>query len=701
MKRSLSFLLALVMLLSIIPMTALAAAAAAAEAAATGETYGVSTGDGLLAMLEKDTLPGDVMTINVNADISYYVTTQGVTGIDSFLRYACTLGQGKKILNLNGHKLHFYNDYVVIDACSGYSASVINNLNRQCLFEIPSGADLTVNGDAKDSIDSGLIQYHGKLFEKCDAVDQRDIFAIRGGNLTINSGCYLAGGESVSYKLKDQSDFYYKLWYLVGGDAIRAMSGNLTVNGGYFEGRGLSGYTDVRNEALYAEAGMSSVVINDGHFKGRSCADAVRADDLIRAGRFTVNAGIFELEKYGAAVGTGVIYHNLAYAVFGSGRIGVFFPNHNIFTSYYYKEEPDGDYIKVQTESLENDAYHFFRFSDVYLVFVDPNNGTGMSHPTSGLDFRIGGTKHEYEDIDWRKGDPTYIYVDPDSLYFEDQQMSSYGVEQSMSPTVTFKLFRYLGDDGPSSAILENQSVDLSRDSSGHYYINLNNLAASVKNELAEDETYRFLFTATENWKSRRSFSIRHDGNLLVTISSSVERIYCYIDEPEYGEKSTADVDYYYSRNCCEINLVGWTYKTSESDSWHTMDSSDTFTRDKIYAANFVVNMKDGYTLADNAKLLVGERKATVVYQNSGGLIAYIEFDMRADPIRIVGDFDGDGEITVADALAALRIAAKLAAETYDSVQIGDTDGDGHVTVSDALAILRVAAKLADRSSLG
>ena len=65
------------------------------------------------------------------------------------------------------------------------------------------------------------------------------------------------------------------------------------------------------------------------------------------------------------------------------------------------------------------------------------------------------------------------------------------------------------------------------------------------------------------------------------------------------------------------------------------------------------------------------------------------------------GDMDGDGEISVADALAALRIAAKLAPETAASVEIGDTDGDGHVTVSDALAILRVAAKLADPSSLG
>ncbi|MBO4934754.1 MAG: metallophosphoesterase [Clostridia bacterium] len=59
------------------------------------------------------------------------------------------------------------------------------------------------------------------------------------------------------------------------------------------------------------------------------------------------------------------------------------------------------------------------------------------------------------------------------------------------------------------------------------------------------------------------------------------------------------------------------------------------------------------------------------------------------------GDMDGDGEISVSDALIALRIAAKLAEETPEAVAIGDADGDGEITVSDALRILRVAAKLA------
>ena len=66
------------------------------------------------------------------------------------------------------------------------------------------------------------------------------------------------------------------------------------------------------------------------------------------------------------------------------------------------------------------------------------------------------------------------------------------------------------------------------------------------------------------------------------------------------------------------------------------------------------------------------------------------------EPDIMKGDFDGDKQITVSDALSALRIAAKLVPETPEALLIGDIDGDGTIAVNDALAILRVAAKLAD-----
>ena len=72
-----------------------------------------------------------------------------------------------------------------------------------------------------------------------------------------------------------------------------------------------------------------------------------------------------------------------------------------------------------------------------------------------------------------------------------------------------------------------------------------------------------------------------------------------------------------------------------------------------------------------------------------------------AKPEVMKGDMDKDGEISVGDALIALRIAARLTEATDEYVLIGDVDGDDEITVGDALKILRVAAKLDDQSILG
>ena len=89
-----------------------------------------------------------------------------------------------------------------------------------------------------------------------------------------------------------------------------------------------------------------------------------------------------------------------------------------------------------------------------------------------------------------------------------------------------------------------------------------------------------------------------------------------------------------------------------------------------------------------------GEHTLAVV---NGDKAVTITFTINEAPVtpHMKGDIDGDGEITVADALAALRVAAKLAPSTPELIAVADTDGDGEITVADALSILRVAAKLA------
>lgn len=69
-------------------------------------------------------------------------------------------------------------------------------------------------------------------------------------------------------------------------------------------------------------------------------------------------------------------------------------------------------------------------------------------------------------------------------------------------------------------------------------------------------------------------------------------------------------------------------------------------------------------------------------------LVYAFKIEHSVPPVK--GDLDGDGAVTVSDALRALRMAAKLA-EADDAA---DVDGDGEVTVADALLILRAAVGL-------
>ena len=103
--------------------------------------------------------------------------------------------------------------------------------------------------------------------------------------------------------------------------------------------------------------------------------------------------------------------------------------------------------------------------------------------------------------------------------------------------------------------------------------------------------------------------------------------------------------------------------------------------------------------VAGTAITEVGEYALVVTNGAKTATVNFTVIDSRPPYKR--GDMDLDGEITVGDALKALRIAAKLIEPTEEDFLIGDVDNDGEITVGDALMILRVAAKLIDESELG
>ena len=98
------------------------------------------------------------------------------------------------------------------------------------------------------------------------------------------------------------------------------------------------------------------------------------------------------------------------------------------------------------------------------------------------------------------------------------------------------------------------------------------------------------------------------------------------------------------------------------------------------------VSVESGVTISES-----GEYVLKVTNRDK---VITVSFGVNAGPVAVLGDPDGDGEITVSDALAALRIAAKIKEETPYMIACCDIDKDGEVTVGDALYILRVAVGL-------
>ena len=74
-------------------------------------------------------------------------------------------------------------------------------------------------------------------------------------------------------------------------------------------------------------------------------------------------------------------------------------------------------------------------------------------------------------------------------------------------------------------------------------------------------------------------------------------------------------------------------------------------------------------------------------------LLASFCFPASADTV-LLGDLDGDSQISVSDARTALRMAVGLERRSGDYVLVADVNADGNVTTGDARAILRVAMEL-------
>ncbi|MBQ8210776.1 MAG: bacterial Ig-like domain-containing protein [Clostridia bacterium] len=100
--------------------------------------------------------------------------------------------------------------------------------------------------------------------------------------------------------------------------------------------------------------------------------------------------------------------------------------------------------------------------------------------------------------------------------------------------------------------------------------------------------------------------------------------------------------------------------------------------------------LSDGYGLTHEIDTsTVGKYPVKVTY---GEYEAEFQYTVADRPQRILGDVNGDGEITAADARLALRSSAMLEYLDENSFNAADVDFNGELTASDARKILRVSA---------
>ena len=119
---------------------------------------------------------------------------------------------------------------------------------------------------------------------------------------------------------------------------------------------------------------------------------------------------------------------------------------------------------------------------------------------------------------------------------------------------------------------------------------------------------------------------------------------------------------------------------------------------------NFVVVLKNGYTLdsvtAEGAYKNVKDTGVENTYRITkvtGAVTINVTTEKSATPTDYtLGDVNGDGYITVADATLVQQHAAELITLTDTALLAADTNKDGYVTVADATLIQQYVAELID-----
>lgn len=142
------------------------------------------------------------------------------------------------------------------------------------------------------------------------------------------------------------------------------------------------------------------------------------------------------------------------------------------------------------------------------------------------------------------------------------------------------------------------------------------------------------------------------------------------------------------------ITEQGWYYYAGVMAPLHDGDLFNV--EGRRYSMIFMVAPAEGYSFVNEPTVIINGREdlsdfCIVFGVGDHARIDTIEFTVHDPAASLLGDVDGDGEVTIMDAILTVRQVLAFSEFTEEQIAVADVDGDGAVTITDCLLIMRYA----------
>ena len=275
-KKFVSLLLALLMVFTLLPMTAVPAAAAEPYAA----TVEVDSGEELRAALQRT--DNILIKLTENIEYAFGEAERDERGKWVLIDFEALEVETNKAIDLNGKTLAYVNT-------SGYEMK-----DYTYMFNISKGRSLHM----LDSVGGGLVRTDGYMSEDSEGrFNDANIFKVEGGTLVIDGGEYWAGRAKKTWvahvlyvdgKMANVP-FHGYAYRLISGRVIVNDRGKVVINGGSFHAVGDGGRWGSSTKGVVLRTYKGESVVNGGYMRGDAggrCFSNEEATLIVNGGTF-------------------------------------------------------------------------------------------------------------------------------------------------------------------------------------------------------------------------------------------------------------------------------------------------------------------------------------------------------------------------------------------------------------------------------